>query len=133
MFFDALVSADDGQSRRVQFVRSTAEAFYLADHKILYDIILKLYERNSGVDAVILAQELAKRQLLDDVGGLPYLAQIISSVPSAAHGAHYAEIVREKALLRQLISASNDILREAYRPAKENLVQLGRAAPTGKV
>ena len=104
-----------------------SEAFYLADHKILYDIILKLYERNSGVDAMILAEELSKRQLLDEVGGLAYLGQIISSVPSAAHGVHYAEIVREKALLRQLISASNEILRDAYAPHEQANIVLDKA------
>ena len=58
---------------------------------------------------------------------MSYLAQIISSVPSAAHGAHYATIVREKALLRQLISASNDILREAYAPHETAELVLDKA------
>src|SRR3954462_952748 len=92
------------------------DAFYQADHQILFDILVKLYEQNRPVDAVILREELMKRQLLEEVGGTAYLGQILSSVPSAAHGAHYAGIVREKALLRQLIAASNDILREAYAP-----------------
>src|SRR2546430_11620643 len=92
------------------------EAFYQADHQILFDILVKLYEQNRPVDAVILREELMKRQLLEEVGGTAYLGQILSSVPSAAHGAHYAGIVREKALLRQLIAASNDILRDAYAP-----------------
>src|SRR5437764_15106331 len=92
------------------------EAFYQADHQILWDILVKLYEQNRPVDAVILREELAKRQLLEEVGGSAYLGQILSTVPSAAHGAHYAGIVREKALLRQLIAASNDIPRDAYAP-----------------
>ena len=92
------------------------DAFFQADHQIIYDIIVKLYEQNRPIDPLIVREELSKRQLLDEIGGVSYLAQIISSVPSAAHGAHYAGIVREKALLRQLISASNDILREAYAP-----------------
>jgi replicative DNA helicase len=92
------------------------EAFFQADHQIIFDIVLKLYEQNRPIDPLIVREELSKRQLLDEVGGIAYLAQIISSVPSAAHGAHYASIVREKALLRQLIAASNDILRDAYAP-----------------
>src|SRR5206468_5720663 len=66
------------------------EAFYQADHQILWDILVKLYEQNRAIDAVIVQDELKKRQLLEEVGGTPYLAQILSSVPSAAHGAHYA-------------------------------------------
>src|SRR5205809_7335162 len=79
------------------------DAFYQADHQILFDILVKLYEQNRPIDAVIVREELLKRQLLEEVGGVAYLGQILNSVPSSAHGAHYAGIVREKALLRQLI------------------------------
>jgi replicative DNA helicase len=95
------------------------EAFYQADHQIIFDIIVKLYELNRPIDGVIIREELAKRQLLEEVGGLPYLAQILNMVPSSAHGAHYAGIVREKSLLRQLIAASNNILRDAYAPHEQ--------------
>src|SRR3954452_6208159 len=103
------------------------EAFYQADHQILWDILVKLYEQNRPVDAVILREELMKRQLLEEVGGTAYLGEILSSVPSAAHGAHYAGIVREKALLRQLISASNDILRDAYAPHEQPELVIDKA------
>src|SRR5437764_11529122 len=74
------------------------EAFYQADHQIIFDIVVKLYEQNRPIDGVIIREELAKRQLLEEIGGLPYLAQILNTVPSSAHGAHYAGIVREKSL-----------------------------------
>lgn len=92
------------------------EAFFQVDHSVIFDLIIKLYEQNKPIDAVIVREELARRQVLDDIGGTPYLAQILNSVPSSAHGVHYAGIVREKFLLRQLIAASNDILRDAYAP-----------------
>ena len=92
------------------------ESFFQADHQIIYDVLVKLYEQNRPIDAVIVREELAKRQLLEEVGGTAYLAQILNTVPSAAHGAHYACIVREKALLRQYIAALNDGLRDAYAP-----------------
>lgn len=92
------------------------DAFFQADHQILFEVLQKLYEANKPIDGMIVREELIKRQLLDEVGGLDYLVQILSSVPNAAHGVHYANIVKEKALLRQLIAASNDILREAYSP-----------------
>ena len=103
------------------------DAFYQADHQIIYDILVKLYEQNRPIDAVIVREELGKRQLLDEVGGTAYLATILNSVPSAAHGAHYAGIVREKALLRQLISASNEILRDAYAPHEKAELVLDKA------
>ena len=103
------------------------DAFFQADHQIIFDILVKLYEQNRPIDAVIVREELIKRQLLEEVGGVPYLAQILNSVPSAAHGAHYAEIVREKSLLRQLIAASNDILRDAYAPHEQADLVLDKA------
>src|SRR4051812_48762029 len=103
------------------------DAFFQADHQIIFDVLLKLYEQNRPIDAVILREELIKRQLLEEVGGMPYLVTILSSVPSAAHGASYAGTVREKALLRQLIAASNDILRDAYAPHEQAEIVLDRA------
>ena len=103
------------------------EGFFQADHQIIYDVLVKLYEQNRSIDAVILRDELGKRQLLEEIGGSAYLAQIINTVPSAAHGEHYARIVREKALLRQLISASNDILRDAYAPHEQAEIVLDKA------
>jgi replicative DNA helicase len=103
------------------------DAFFQADHQIIFDIIVALYSQNRPVDPLIVREELSKRHLLEEIGGVSYLAQIISSVPSAAHGAHYAGIVREKALLRQLISASNDILREAYAPHESAELVLDKA------
>src|SRR5579864_8134307 len=103
------------------------ESFFQADHQIIFDVLVKLYEQNRSIDAVIVREELAKRHLLDEVGGTAYLAQILNSVPSAAHGAHYASIVREKALLRQLIASSNDILRDAYAPHEQADLVLDKA------
>src|SRR5947209_18953117 len=95
------------------------DAFYQADHQIIFDVLLKLYEQNRPIDAILVREELIKRNLYDEVGGREYLAAILNKVPSAAHGAHYAGVVREKALLRQLIAASNDILRDAYAPHEQ--------------
>ncbi|MGD0768313.1 MAG: replicative DNA helicase [Tepidisphaeraceae bacterium] len=103
------------------------ESFYQADHQIIFDVLLKLYELNRPIDSVILFEELVKRQLLEEVGGTEYIAQILNCVPSAAHGMHYAGIVREKAMLRQLIGASNDILRDAYAPYENADVVLDKA------
>ncbi|HET6250366.1 MAG TPA: replicative DNA helicase [Tepidisphaeraceae bacterium] len=112
-----------GQS--VQLVDS--EAFYLADHQIIWDTLVKLYEQNRPIDAVIVREELRKRGLYEEIGGDAYLGAVLNKVPSAAHGAHYAGIVREKAMLRQLIAASNDILRDAYAPHEQSDLVLDKA------
>jgi replicative DNA helicase len=103
------------------------DAFYQADHQIVFDILVKLYEQNRPIDAVIVREELLKRQLLEEIGGAAYLAQLLNTVPSSAHAQHYAGIVREKFLLRQLIAASNDILRDAYAPHEKADVIVDKA------
>ena len=109
----------------VQIVRG--EDLFQADHQIIFDCLVALYEQNRPIDAVIVRDELGKRALLEEVGGVAYLATVLGTVPSAAHGAHYAAIVREKSLLRQLISASNEILRDAYGPQEAAEIVLDRA------
>jgi replicative DNA helicase len=103
------------------------EAFYQTDHQIYFDILVKLYEQNKAIDAVIVREEMIKRQLWEEVGGNDYMATLLSSVPSSAHGVHYAQIVREKFLLRQLIAASNDVLRDAYAPHEKAELVLDKA------
>ena len=103
------------------------ESFYQADHQIIFDCLIKLYEQNRPIDALIVREELIKRGLLEEIGGVQYLGAILNAVPSAAHGAHYASIVREKSLLRQLIAASNDILRDAYSPHEQAEIVLDRS------
>jgi replicative DNA helicase len=115
----------DATGQIVQMV--TEDAFFQADHQILFKTLKDLYEANRPIDAMIVREELIKRQLLDEIGGIEYLAAILSSVPNAAHGAHYAEIVKEKALLRQLIAASSEIIREAYSPMESAAIVLENA------
>jgi replicative DNA helicase len=100
----------------IPVVRSVVDrdAFYQADHQIIFDVLVKLYERNRPIDAVILRNELAQRNLLDEIGGTAYIAQLFSQVPSAAHAQHYARIVADKSLLRRLIQIANDALRDGY-------------------
>lgn len=102
-------------------------AFFQTDHQIIYERLIDLYNTGKNIDPIILREELSKRHLLEEVGGTAYLAQIVNTVPSAAHGMHYAQIVREKFLLRQLIAASNENLRDAYAPHEEAKLIVDRA------
>jgi len=91
-----------------------ADAFYLEEHKSVFDVLKQLYALGKSVDAVILHDELAKIGKLDDIGGAPFIGDILNSVPNAAHGVQYAQIVREKSLRRALISVGNEAIRNAY-------------------
>jgi replicative DNA helicase len=95
------------------------EIFYQPDHQLIYDLLVEMYIAGKALDPVLLREELRKRQQLEEIGGTAYLAQIVNSVPSAAHGAQYARVVREKSMLRSLIQASNQTLQDAYAPHED--------------
>src|SRR5260370_4648802 len=87
-----------------------AEFFYTDAHRKIYEAILSLYDRNLPVDTVTLAEELNRRGQIKDIGDYGYLTELWAPSPTPANARHYADIVREKALLRNLINASTDIL-----------------------
>lgn len=94
----------------------TRDDFFQTDHQLIFDTLIDLRQRGA-VDAVLVRQSLLDRGLLDDVGGVAYLGQILRSVPSAAHGAHYAGIIREKSKLRAVLSVCHAAERAVYAPA----------------
>ncbi len=93
------------------------DAFSLTEHRILYDAILSLYEKNSEIDLVLLRDELKKGKSLEAVGGVDYLVRVAESVPSSTNASYYANIVKEKAMLRELAHACGEILNEACEEA----------------
>jgi replicative DNA helicase len=102
-----------------------AEFFYTDAHRKIYEAILSLYDRNLPVDTVTLAEELNRRGQIKDIGDYGYLSELWDASPTAANARHYGDIVREKAVLRNLINVSTEILRDAYDQAQpaEELVQ----------
>jgi replicative DNA helicase len=76
--------------------------FYRADHRVLWRVITKFVEDNKPADVVTVSEALKLTGDLQDVGGLAYLHQLASSTPSAANIRRYAEIVRERAIMRML-------------------------------
>jgi replicative DNA helicase len=89
--------------------------------------MVELYDRHSSLDIVQLNQLLIDRNVLEAVGGLDYLVQLANSVPSASNAAHYARLVKEKAMVRQLIGAAGDILYDAYHSPDASQEILDRA------
>ncbi|MEK7466444.1 MAG: replicative DNA helicase [Planctomycetota bacterium] len=92
-------------------------SFYLKKHQTLFKAIQSLTDEAKPVDAIILREELGRKGLLEEVGGPEYLLELAGKVPSSANAEYYADIVREKALLRGFIGAASEILRKAYDPA----------------
>ena len=90
--------------------------FYRRDHRLLFSAIAHLIEVGQPVDAVTLSEWLSKQGQLEDVGGLSYLGALAKNTPTAANIKAYAEIVRERSVMRQLITVATDIADSAYRP-----------------
>ncbi len=88
--------------------------FYRPAHETVYEAILDLYGRGEPADAVTVAAELTKRGELGQIGGPAYLHTLLSSVPTAANAGYYARIVRERAVLRRLVTAGTRIVQLGY-------------------
>ncbi len=91
-----------------------AEDFYADANQKLYRHLLTMHETGKRIDAMLLVEQLKQAGDFEAVGGAAYLAEVAQSVPYAANAVYYAQIVREKATLRDLIHAGTDILRDAY-------------------
>ena len=90
------------------------EMFFVPKHQMVFQTLVDLYERNSQIDPLVVKDELARRDQFSEVGGNPFLVQIMERVPEVANASYYAKIVRNKAVLRDLIRAAGDIRDQAY-------------------
>ena len=88
--------------------------FYSKSHQEIFAAMMELHRNNSPVDSLTVSEELAKRGVLEMTGGRGYVAGLASDVPSIANAAEYAEIVAQKALLRELIIVSDDVMNKSY-------------------
>lgn len=104
-----------------------ADDFYDEAHRKLYQCMLDMHTGGQRIDTTLLVERLRSCGDLEMVGGLTYLAEVARAVPNAAHAIYYANIVRDKSTLRQLILSGTEILRDAYDDASEPREMLSRA------
>jgi replicative DNA helicase len=104
-----------------------SEDFYRDDHREICEAIIDITEKAGPVDIITVSEQLQLRGMLDNIGGLDYLASITGAVPTTANARHYAKIVEEKALLRRLIKAASDISGMSYDASEEAAFVLDRA------
>lgn len=96
----------------IEVLRGTE--FYRPAHESIFAAIIEVYNRSEPADPLIVADELAKRGELERVGGAPYLASLMATVPTASNAAYYARIVKEKSLMRGLVQAGTRIAQLGY-------------------
>ncbi len=93
-----------------------AKDFYTEVHRVLYAAIMDLVSDNKPADVVTVGEALASLNKLDYIGGMSYLGMLVDNVPTAANIRRYAELVRERAILRNLAAAGGEIADSAYHP-----------------
>jgi len=108
----ALLLDKDAAMKITGLVQS--DDFYRDNHSAIFASMLKLFDNRSPIDLVTLTDQLEKNKMLDKIGGASYIATLANSVTTAAHVVEYANIVSQKATLRRLISASQDIALLGY-------------------
>jgi len=103
------------------------EDFYKKSHQIIFKCILELFEKSRGVDLVTLTEELNRINLLEDIGGVTYLTNLINSVPTAANIEYYIKIIEEKSTLRNLIISATKIISMGYEEKEDAKILLDKA------
>ena len=103
------------------------EDFYRDAHRRIFEAMGALSERSQPIDLVTLKDELGRRSALEAVGGAPFLAALVDGVPRITSVEHWSRLIKEKAVLRNLIHAGNRIVQECYEGEDEAAELLDRA------
>jgi len=101
----------------------TASDFYRPDHRQIYEAIMELYNKSEPIDLVTIQNRLIEKGILEQIGGLGYITQLATFVPTSAHIKQYAKIVESKSVLRKLIKASSEISAKSFE-AQDNIDEI---------
>ncbi len=93
--------------------------FYKGEHKIIFETMLELFSGRKPIDFLSVSTMLKEKGVFDEIGGNSYLTSLVNSVPTASSAGYYAEIVRKKKVLRELIAVSQDISQLGYQESDD--------------
>lgn len=110
----SMLLGEDAISKAIECLDETC--FYKEPHRRIFSSVINLYNRNKAVDLVTLIEELKKAGSLNDIGGPSYITGLVNSVPTSANILYYAKIVKEKSILRHLITTATQIVQESFEP-----------------
>jgi len=99
--------------------RQDSAWFYRPDHRKLFEVLVDMYDKGDQIDLVLTSDELRRRDLLEEIGGQEYMIQLAESFADWANAEHYARIVRDKGMLRDLIRCTSKIADEAFAATDE--------------
>ncbi|HKW29778.1 MAG TPA: DnaB-like helicase N-terminal domain-containing protein, partial [Verrucomicrobiae bacterium] len=109
-----LLSPNECMGECVEKLKDGREVFYDLRHQTIFEALMAMYDTREAIDVITLQQRLKDKQLLEQIGGIAYLAQLQDAVPSAANLSYYLDIVREKFLLRKMIQTCTDVVGRVY-------------------
>src|SRR5438552_2415109 len=95
------------------------EYFYVPAHQTIYSVLVDLWNAGQAIDLITFTQVLRDRHVLDNIGGAAFVTSLFTFVPTAANVQYYLEIVRDKYILREIISAATESVRRAYEEQDE--------------
>ena len=109
-----LLSPKECMGECIEKFKAGPEVFYDLRHQTIFNTLAEMYDNQEAIDVITLQQRLKDKQLLEQVGGIAYLAALPDTVPSAANLGYYLDIVREKYLLRRIIQACTEVVGRVY-------------------
>jgi replicative DNA helicase len=104
-----------------------SESFYAEKHRLIFEAMLELVNKSEPIDLLTLSSRLKEKELLERVGGMSYLTELASRVPSSANASHYARIVQKKYLMRRLIEAAEHVSALGYNEEHDLEILLDEA------
>ena len=114
----SMLIAPDAWDKVAELV--TDEDFYNRSHQIIFRAILRLLSKSHPIDLITVSEDLEERDELDDAGGFAYLGELARNTPSAANVTAYAQIIKERAVTRELIGVAHEIAEAGYNPEGRN-------------
>ena len=112
-------------SQSIELLRP--EDFYVPSHRRIFNAMVALFERGGEINPILIGEELKKENALESVGGISFITNLTYGLPHSTNIAHYAQVVRGKSMLRQLIKAANKITQEALEQEDEPEIILDHA------
>jgi replicative DNA helicase len=109
-----LLAPNDCMGECIEKLKTAEDVFYDLRHQTIFQLLSQMYDAREAIDIITVQQKLKDQQLLEQVGGIPYLSALQDSVPSAANLSYYLEIVKEKYLLRKMIHVCTDVVNRVY-------------------
>lgn len=102
----------------------TPADFYLPEHRLIFDAMMKVHERNRPVDVLTISEQLDVMDATEQVGGIGYLSELAAAASSASNVTAYAEIIRDRSVLRQLIRVAGEMSENARKPAGRSVGEI---------